>query len=123
MREWLQKIQIRWPVVALVVLLVVSSAIVIIATNGSSRTEAARRENDVQITLSRKEQEMAELQKNVDSVGKNAYIESKAREEGMIREGELIFRVENPERLDCYTMEEWQILTNERQIYAETGGI
>ncbi len=122
MRERLRQIQIRWPLVALVMLLAVGAVIAILATGSAGSATAHKTENDAQVNLSRKEQEMAELQKNVDSVGKNAYIESKAREEGMIREGELIFRVENPERLDCYTVEEWQILTNERQIYAETGG-
>ena len=116
MRERLRQIQVRWPVAVLAVILAVGMMIVFIATGRNAAVNSRSVEKDKQTSLSITEQALAEEQSRLDSVGKNAYIEAEARKEGMIREGELIFHVENPEQLDCYTEAEWQRLTEERRV-------
>ena len=48
-------------------------------------------------------------------MGTDSYVENEAREKyGYIQEGEICFEFTNPEVLNNYTREEWQIIVDER---------
>lgn len=61
------------------------------------------------------EMHYAALKDELRRVGTDSYVENEAREKyGYIQEGEICFEFTNPEVLNNYTREEWQIIVDER---------
>lgn len=60
------------------------------------------------------EQEVAALENELARVGTDGYVENEARGRyDYVREGELRFEFSDPDKLDHYTEEEWQIIMDE----------
>lgn len=60
------------------------------------------------------EQEVAALKNELARVGTDGYVENEARERyNYVREGELRFEFADPDRLNHYTEEEWNVIMDE----------
>lgn len=68
----------------------------------------------LQLQVSLKEMDYADLQLELARVGSEGYVENAAREEyGFIKKGEIVFAFEDPDALKGYTEEEYQIIMDE----------
>ncbi len=108
--EALKKMQIRWlPVIAAAAVMLTLFAWGM-ARNAADIREASRREADLQVERLDREEALSTLKAKAQDVGSTRYVETRARSElGYLKPGEIRFVVTNPELLDSYTEEEWQI--------------
>lgn len=61
------------------------------------------------------EQDVAKLRSELARVGTDGYVENEAREKyDYIKQGEMRFAFSDPQKLQYYTEEEWQIILQER---------
>lgn len=77
--------------------------------------EAAQLQDERSVYQSKTEKRRTEMK----NVGTTAQLESEARKQNFIKEGELLFEVVNTDLLDNYTEEEWNILMEERTLNQE----
>ena len=122
MSQWWQRLrqmQINWlAVIGAAVVLVVTAAIWI----GSIQRQTAQtqsKRSERQLELFQKESERDSLQQAVDNVGSDSYITTEARNANMQSLSSIRFRVVNPDQLDKYTEEEWQIILQEQEWDAQ----
>jgi len=68
----------------------------------------------LRMSVSAKEAELAELQQELLRVDSDGHIENVARQEhDFIRKGEILFKFNDPSKLEGYTTEEYQIIMDE----------
>ena len=81
------------------------------------RADIARhraQDTTLQLKVNVMEMNYADLQLQLQRVGSEGYVENEARENyGYIRNGEIVFKFEDPELLKGYTEEEYQIIMDE----------
>ena len=110
----LKTMQFSWPMVFIMLALILGAFVGGMKLNQQDGRRLRERESTLQYNLSRRETSMLELQQELDNVGSNAYIETRARAEyHYLKPGELRFEVVNADQLDSYTEEEWQIVLDE----------
>lgn len=78
----------------------------------SMSLQAAQLQDERSAYQSKTEKRRTEMK----NVGTTAQLESEARKQNFIKEGELLFEVVNTELLDNYTEEEWNALMEERTL-------
>ena len=89
--------------------------------NQNDQREAMAQEITLNKALYSRTQERARLETLLSQVGSKGYVEREARASlGYLKNGEIRFRVVNPENLSKYTAEEHQIYIDERQLDEET---
>ncbi|MBQ8556819.1 MAG: septum formation initiator family protein [Clostridia bacterium] len=106
---------ISWRLLAL--MLAVLLVIFGVMMHMSQKELASLRAQDaaLQMQLSSMEMTYSDLKAELRWVGSDSYVENEAREKyDFIKEGELCFEVTNPQALDGYTQEEWQIILDEK---------
>ncbi len=80
----------------------------------SSRSEMEERYARQQADIVVMEQELAALKNELARVGTDGYVENEARERyEYVREGEVRFEFADPDKLDNYTEDEWNIIMEE----------
>lgn len=113
-RDQWKRNSINWPAFFLIIVMAIALGIGGLILNSTDLASAIRARSDLQVTLSKTEAERNALKKQFDAVGTKPYVESRARsEDHYLRENEIRFRVKDPEKLDNYTDEEWDILIKE----------
>ena len=115
--RWLQSLRrMQWSWLMVIIILMLLATVFAFAMN---RNDALRRqdrseESTQQYILSRKEEELISLRAKLEDVGSKSYIENHARGDlSYLKPGEVRYTVTNPELLDSYTADEWQIILNE----------
>lgn len=80
----------------------------------SSRHAMYRQYQDQQSQIVDMELNVSELKAELARVGTDGYVENAAREKyEYIKDGEIRFKFSDPQKLQNYTEEEWQIIVDE----------
>ena len=115
--KWLQslrRMQWSWLMLAVIMILLIIVFAFGMSRNSADRRQALSQESNQQYLLSRKEEELISLRAKLEDVGSKSYIETHARGDlSYLKPGEIRYHVTNPELLDSYTEEEWQIMLDE----------
>ena len=113
--QWIEKLkrmQFRWVALIAAVVLLLTLFAYGLWRNDRDLRQAMDEEEARQIQLTSLQAELDSLKvryREVDT-SDSSYIESRARAElGYLKPGEIRFQVTNPDLLDSYTDEEWQI--------------
>jgi len=81
----------------------------------SSRSAMEAQYAKQQETIVQMQQEVSELKSELARVGTDGYVENEARERyDYIMDGEMRFEFSDPDKLENYTEEEWQIIMDEK---------
>ena len=110
--EKLKRVQIRWIAIISAAVLMVTLFAFGMWRNDQDLKRAMSEEEARQYELTNLQAELDSLKVRYREVDKNdsSYIESRARAElGYLKPGEIRFQVTNPDLLDSYSDEEWQI--------------
>ena len=103
-----------WPALALIAV-VMFAVFFIVLHQVRERTHQLEFEAEsLRMTITSREAEISELEKELQRVDSEGHIENFAREEyDYIRKGEIIFRFNDPSKLEGYTVEEYQFIMDE----------
>ncbi len=115
----LKTIHISWLGLALIAAGMIILCVILVGRirQDTAVTQSVRSEK--QLLLFEKESERDALQLALDSVGTDEYINREARNANMQSISSIRFRVVNPDDLDKYTEEEWQIILEEQEWDAQ----
>ncbi len=123
--RWLQSLRrMQWSWLMMIVIVVLMAAVFAfgMSRNDADRRQAKSQESSQQYILSRKEEELISLRAKLEDVGSKSYIEDHARGDlSYLKPGEIRYTVTNPELLDSYTEDEWQIILYEMHSLDESG--
>lgn len=110
---------ISWRGMVFIAVLILAAFTALMIANRQKLEDLRQREAALQTTLSSMELDYSDLYQELAHVGSESYIENEARENyGFIKSGEICFAFTNPQKLQDYTEEEWQIIMEEK-IYAQ----
>lgn len=110
----MDRMVIRWKAMALICVVILAGFCWAFIGNYQDMQATQARENALQQTLTRLQNDQIELLSELQEVGTTNYIENRARTDyAYLKPGELRFEVVNPEALEGYTAEEMQILLEE----------
>lgn len=103
-----------WPVIAFI-LVVMLAAFFIVLHQMHRRTQLLEFEAEsLRMSIAAKEAELAALEEELQRVDSDGHIENVARQEhDFIRKGEILFKFNDPSKLEGYTIEEYQFIMDE----------
>lgn len=103
-----------WPVIAFI-LVVMLAAFFIVLHQVHSRTQQLEFEAEsLRLSIAAKEAELASLEEELQRVDSDGHVENVARQEhDFIRKGEILFKFNDPSKLEGYTIEEYQFIMDE----------
>lgn len=103
-----------WPVLALLLVAALTVFFIMLhQVHGRTRQLEFQAES-LRMSVSAKEAELAELQQELLRVDSDGHIENVARQEhDFIRKGEILFKFNDPSKLEGYTIEEYQFIMDE----------
>lgn len=103
-----------WRWIALIATVIVAVFIVALAAVRSNLHELKAQEATLSLQMQLLEADYESLADELERVGTDSYVENTARETyGFIRDGEIVFAFQNPEKLSGYTEEEYRIILEE----------
>mgnify|MGYP003464010802 CR=1 FL=1 len=102
----------RW----LAFILVLFAVVFTVALHGvmSSRRALEEQYAQQEQRLASMENYVAQLKTELVRVGTDDYVENAARESGFYRRGEMRFEFSDPQKLQNYTAEEWQVIIKKK---------
>ena len=114
---WLRRQQIRWEIFFIVLVLIAGLGIWGGMHSRARLHDLQSKELTLKYAYSQMELEKLNLQQKLRHTDSNSYIVARARDEsGYIMDGEIRFEVENPDLLDNYTTDEWQIILDDLRL-------
>jgi cell division protein FtsB len=112
-----RKHQVRWEFLILFGVLLITLTVWGLVRNHQELAELQSKELTLKYAYSQREMDRINLQQKIKDIDSNTYIVNRARSEfGYIMDGETRFEIENPELLDNYTADEWQVILDDLQL-------
>lgn len=103
-----------WPALAFIAVVMFAVFFIVLQQVRSRTLQLETQAESLRMTISARENELSELEKELQRVDSEGHIENVAREEyDFIRKGEIIFRFNDPKKLEGYTIEEYQFIMDE----------
>ena len=103
-----------WPVLAFIAVVMFAVFFIVLHQVRSRTQQLETQAESLRVTISARENELSDLEKELQRVDSEGHIENVAREEyDFIRKGEIIFRFNDPKKLEGYTIEEYQFIMDE----------
>ncbi len=111
----LERRVISWKLVVAFVVLVLAVFGVLLYNSAQERKALLAQEAELLAMLEERELDYNDLYAELARVGTDGYVENEARgHHGFIGKGEICFAFTNPEKLQYYTAEEWQVIMEEK---------
>ncbi len=106
---------ISWRALIVVAVLMIAVFGVLMYKSHQERQALLAQEAALLQTLTGMELDYNDLYDELARVGTEGYVENEARENyGFIKAGEICFAFTNPQKLQDYTAEEWQVIMEEK---------
>ena len=103
-----------WPVIAFIAAVMLCAFFIVLHQVHSRTQELEFQAESLRLSVSSKEAELAALVKELERVDSDGHIENVARQDhDFIRKGEILFKFNDPSKLEGYTVEEYQFIMNE----------
>ena len=103
-----------WPVMACIAALICAVCCTVLYQVHDRTRQLQQETESLRLTISAKEAELNALKQELQRVDSDGHVENVARQEhDFIRKGEIIFRFDDPSKLEGYTIEEYQFIMEE----------
>ena len=103
-----------WPVLAFLLVAALTVFFIVLHQVHDRTRQLEFQAESLRMSVSAKEAELAELQQELLRVDSDGHIENVARQEhDFIRKGEILFKFNDPSKLEGYTTEEYQFIMDE----------
>ncbi len=108
--------RVSWVILIPALFLAVLACFMIYHQDSRALKALADEELRLKMVVSQNQQEEQSLRQQIENVSTSAQMEALARQQDFMKEGELRFEVVDPDLLDMYTEEEWEIMMMERKL-------
>ena len=103
-----------WPTLALIAAVMLCVFFFVLHQVRNHTQQLETQAESLRLTIAAREAELTDLEKELQRVDSEGHIENVAREEyDFIRKGEIIFKFNDPQKLEGYTIEEYQFIMDE----------
>ena len=103
-----------WPVLAFLLVAALTVFFIVLHQVHGRTRQLEFQADALRMSVSAKEAELAELQQELLRIDSDGHIENVARQEhDFIRKGEILFKFNDPSKLEGYTTEEYQFIMDE----------
>ena len=103
-----------WPVLAFLLVAALTVFFIVLHQVHGRTCQLEFQAESLRMSVSAKEAELAELQQELLRIDSDGHIENVARQEhDFIRKGEILFKFNDPSKLEGYTTEEYQFIMDE----------
>ena len=103
-----------WPVIAILLSAMLAVFFIVLHQVHDRTRQLEFQAESLRMSVSAKEAELAELQQELLRVDSDGHIENVARQDhNFIRKGEILFKFNDPSKLEGYTTEEYQFIMDE----------
>ena len=103
-----------WPVIAFILVMMLVAFFIVLHQMHQRTQQLAFEAESLRLSISAKEAELDALREELLRVDSDGHIENVARQEhDFIRKGEILFKFNDPQKLEGYTIEEYQFIMDE----------
>ena len=103
-----------WPVIAFILVVMLAAFFIVLHQLHNHTRQMEFQAESLRLSIAAKEAELAALSQELQRIDSDGHIENVARQEhDFIRKGEILFKFNDPQKLEGYTVEEYQFIMDE----------